>query len=535
MAPSTNSRARKTHLNLALTIRSLSIILLYLPVFIAAFSIDSGRSNTSQLRRNGRVRLQRTESRIFSTSKIPNASYNILNGGTTLSTQQILYPEIYLSEMQPPPLPRDSIPLFAAITSITKSLEAIVDASTAFANGYVAEEQSTLLARLDSTTVLRIEESISAVDAVDPLCWLHAQQSAIRSIRHILSKDDISLPTLYFGDAEGQVEAAVIGKVSNSYSDSWDPFVGKRIWDDESGDDYDDMHRQHSMFKESDLPMGARVYGGSRFDWEFYQEKMKKLDGIDTDDWDGFGGDRGGYWILPAVELRREVVDIAGSFEVNSTKTCSSDTRNITFAVHLHNDRVSDQKSSRQLTHRERWNDAAKQILTILNELSDQLSPAMPCTTLPPVITRSESTGKGESGSGSGDPGYAFEQGVIEALQRITSPDSDGSKSDSSLRKVVLARKVDLGLGATVSGLDVLTRLKFGGHIGHIFYLNPGTDEMKNKPFGEGRVCSREFLGCAPERLFRIKGNGGERKVSIKITLLRGQKNDSDDIDINIQ
>ena len=72
-----------------------------------------------------------------------------------------------------------------------------------------------------------------------------------------------------------------------------------------------------------------------------------------------------------------------------------------------------------------------------------------------------------------------------------------------------------MGLGAAVSGLDVLLRMKFGGHIGHIFYLNPGTDEMKSKLFSDGSVCSREFLGCAPERLFRVKGHGGVRKVSI--------------------
>ena len=73
------------------------------------------------------------------------------------------------------------------------------------------------------------------------------------------------------------------------------------------------------MFKESELPVGARVYGGSRFDWEYYQTRTRMQDESseeehsERDDWDGFGGDRGGYWMLPAVELRRENVETISS------------------------------------------------------------------------------------------------------------------------------------------------------------------------------------------------------------------------------
>ena len=453
--------------------------------------------------------------------------------------------------------------------------------------------------------------------------------------------EDNVLPVIYFGDAEGQVEAATIGRASPSYSDSWDPFTGKRIWDDACGgeimnhgkcangemnehteEDYvnrDGEQRRTEermpMFKEGDLPPGARVYGGSRFDWRFYREKRRNAmvwekekekkrnnneeeeDAVYDDDWDGFGGDRGGYWILPAVELRREVVetmvafngDVNGNGDAhvqmddternagkyteehdNVVSMSNGGERKVTLAVHLHNlssFSLPDRHQSRQRHHRQGWHNAALRILIILRELTDQLSPAVPCTTLPPVLTRSESTvrgrGKsrnGNSGDGDDDSGYAFERGVTEALRQIqskrkdvTTTEADNEWNDISddivsgqklpmapmpqkfpnglgnekslnknqiLRKVVLARKVDLNLGSSVSGLDVLMRVKFGGHIGHIFYLNPGETEEGRFPFysdqdGNGYfIRNREFLGCTPERLFRVKGSWQERMVS---------------------
>lgn len=532
------SRRRKGSFHLVL---SALLVLTWLSEYADAFSIESRVGSVRTLQSYASVNIQhrssissssrdlssrkryqwKSKSRLHASSNINGGnSGSILNGGKTLSSQQILYPEIYLSDLKPPPIEKDPIPLFTAIQSLIKSLNKIIDATAAYqSNQDISDEQISLLTHLDSTTILRIEESISAVHTVDPLCWLHAQQSTIRNLRHKLSKDGTTLPVLYFGDAEGQVEAAVIGKVSNSYSDSWDPFVGKRIWDDGIGENTDEQ--QHSMFKESDLPRGARVYGGSRFDHEFYHDKMKKRksnqDDVDSDDWDGFGGDRGGYWILPAVELRREVMDVSS---INGSNQ-SGGGRKVTFAIHLHNSAKagpSDLIQTRQFAHRTGWYDAAKRTLSILQELSDQLSPAVPCTTLPPVLTRSESAGKGKESAGDEDPGYVFERGVTEALERITNSDADANISGDSLRKVVLARKVDLNLGSTVSGLDVLMRMKFGGHIGHIFYLNPGDDEaVATSRYNDGVICSREFLGCAPERLFRVKGHDRARTVRLSI------------------
>lgn len=536
--------------------------------------LSSSLLSTTTRKRRHRIHQWRTKSCLFSSTPKSNTANNsssggnknILHGGKTLHTKQILFPEIYLSGIHHPhsSMEHDPIPLFAAIQSLVQSLDKIIAASSSHATmDQTTEEQTMLLTHLDGTKILRIEQSISAVHSVDPLCWLHAQKTPIQNLRRKLSGE--SLPVIYFGDAEGQVEAAVIGKASPSYSDSWDPFVGKRIWDDDEigndgaffGEDFGGKEGQrHSMFKESDLPPRARVYGGSRFDWKFYQQKRRNRqnrpqqqerqqkineddqlhenNNIDSDDWDGFGGERGGYWMLPAVELRREVRGMSATSDGNPTNDHGSSgngvTRTLTLAIHLHNlapIRPLDQNQLRQYTHRMGWYDAATRTLRILQELSDQLSPPMPCTTLPPVLTRSESTGKGgESGNGDGDPGYIFERGVTEALRRIN-PNSnaeytttlglDHSLHDGenrSLRKVVLARKVDLNLASSVSGLDVLMKLKFGGHIGHIFYLNPGADEADDfLQESDGMIYSREFLGCTPERLFRVKGQDDVRTV----------------------
>ena len=457
--------------------------------------------------------------------------------GKTLTTKHVLHPSLYLN---PNPITNlqninmdDPLPLFTGLRKLIQSLQVIMKEAQS-AGG---EEEGILLPYLlQDTTILRIEQSIASVHSIDPLCWLHSQQKILQSF--IQEQQDtnkgVDLPVIYFGDAEGQVEAAVIGKASlnGSYSDSWDPFVGKRIWDVNSGndsnnnsDDDDDDDRgsrssnedkEISMFKEGNLPPRARVYGGSRFDWEFYQEKKRnsrrrgadeQATATEPDDWDGFGGDRGGFWILPAVELRREFVDVTNDDSNASDTKESNAVRKVTLSIHLHNN-ISTQGHSTQnnSNRRQGWYEAASHTLTILQKLTDELSPAVPCTTLPPVLTRTESTSRGVGRESEDDSELAFERGVTEALSRI-----NGSKDDDEdaerLRKVVLARKVDLNLGSSVRGLDVLMRMKFGGHIGHIFYLNPGNA-------GSGCISNREFLGCTPERLFRVNRSGHDRIVT---------------------
>ena len=456
-------------------------------------------------------------------------------GGKTLSTKQVLKSDIYLDKSSLLSPDEEPVPLFVGLRNLVKSLESILLSSTS--------SESILLNHLDTTTILRIEQPISAVHSVDPLCWIHAQKRVVDNLRLSLQNADSTtsrntnengdgtLPVIYFSDAEGNVEAAAVGKASPAYSDSWDPFMGKRIWDDVNGNDGrvngDDRRGTHQsvshMFKEGELPRGARVYGGSRFDWQHYQSKMKhdSTGNGDSDDWDGFGGDRGGYWILPAVELRRETI--------NTEQTSA---KSVMLAVHLHN--LSPSSLTHQTVldqqHRHGWHDAASRVLMILRGFSAELSPAVPCTTLPPVITRSESTGK----EGDGDSGLAFERGVTEALRQIQQSDNKDEDTASKLRKVVLARKVDLNLGSSVNGLDILMRMKYGGHIGHLFYLNPG-DKMS-----QNRICTsnnskggliREFIGCTPERLFRVNGAGNDRTViseALAGTRIRGQTPSAD-------
>eukprot|EP00984_Skeletonema_dohrnii_P011245 scaffold4470_cov99-Skeletonema_dohrnii-CCMP3373.AAC.6 len=447
--------------------------------------------------------------------------------GKTLSTKHILHPSLYLN---PNPITNlqdidtdDPLPLFTGLRKLTEALQVIMNEANK-SNENSAEVDG-ILPHLRDTTILRIEQSIASVHSIDPLCWLHAQQKVIQSFiqEQRDSNKVVDLPVIYFGDAEGQVEAAVIGKasLSGSYSDSWDPFVGKRIWDVNNNRENDDDRGSHSnedeevsMFKEGDLPPRARVYGGSRFDWQFYQDKKRskrKKQGEDEatvtepDDWDGFGGDRGGFWILPAVELRREFVDGANDdSNVNGAK--DNAVRKATLSIHLHNNISTQGHSTQNNDQRKGWFEAASHTLTILQKLTDELSPAVPCTTLPPVLTRTESTSRGVGRESEDDSELAFERGVTEALSRINgSKDDDGDAE--RLRKVVLARKVDLNLGSSVRGLDVLMKMKFGGHIGHIFYLDPGNA-------GCGYISHREFVGCTPERLFRVNRSGHDRIVT---------------------
>ena len=465
-----------------------------------------------------------------------SSSSSSINGGKTLSTKEILNHEIYLSQTATAsPLLTlnevEPVPLFSGLRLLIKSLESILETSADTAS---SDSGESILNHLDATTILRIEQPITGVHSIDPLCWIHAQQHMINNLRYKMRQqtkssknEDNTLPVIYFGDAEGHVEAAAVGKASPSYSDSWDPFIGKRIWDSVNGksnggsDNQDDSQVPH-MFKESELPPKARVYGGSRFDWQHYQNKM--YDDINSsgkkDDWDGFGGDRGGYWILPAVELRRETVELKEQDTGGAKKI-------VTLAVHLHNlsptSLLAHHGQDQIQQHRQGWRNAASHTLSILRELSDKLSPPVPCTTLPPVITRSD------------DDDVSFECGVTEALRQINLDEVNGNaKTDKErMRKVVLARKVDLNLGASVSGLDILMRMKFGGHIGHLFYLNPGEDNGDAMPMNsdQAQIRNREFLGCTPERLFKVNGYKHDRMVSSEAlagTRIRGQTPSAD-------
>ncbi|KAL3810825.1 hypothetical protein ACHAXA_007515, partial [Cyclostephanos tholiformis] len=457
-------------------------------------------------------------------------------GNETLSARHVLHPELYpppshrapstspsssssslllppLTTTIPPPSSYDhdddAVPLAEGMRLLMKSLERIVDDASSSST-----TPTSVMDNLDGSTLLRIEQRISGVHSIDPLCWMHAQRRRViadhrRDARRWTGTGgggggygpggdvDGTVPAMYFGDMDGRVEAAArMDEMVNAVGGGGDNDLG--------------------------------------------------------DDWDGFGGDGGGYWILPAVELRREILEVGVNNAPMSGDEARDEikddrgkktvgTRVVTLAVHLHNVSPSSSSSSSSRTHQNRaaramhrrsgWRDAAHHVLTILRELTDELSPAVPCTTLPPIITRSESTGNEDD---DGDSGLAFERGVAEALRRIRSnvdmiDDDDGA---SSLRKVVLARKVDLNFGSSVSGLDVLMRLKFGGHIGHLFYMDPGGDGASGRPgTSDTAIRSREFFGCTPERLFRVFKSGHDRVVTTEAlagTRIRGLTQSAD-------
>ncbi len=472
----------------------------------------TGIANTAMLQSRARASSQLRQRR--NTEHYCSSS---LQGGRTLSTNEILNPNIYLGQSPLLKSADEPAPLFVGLRLLIQAVTDILEADPT--------SHTAILSHLDTTSILRIEQPIAAVYATDPLCWIHAQQRSLNQLRRILrtnpvtnSSSDIALPLIYFKDAEGQVEAVALGRASPAYSDSWDPFEGKRIWDtglnEEHGgvEDVVEHHIPH-MFKERELPPRARIYGGSRFDGENYHQNMKSRRGKleDRDDWDEFGGDRGGYWILPTVELRRE--NFCGSMDhdahdfTDGDRKKNSETMRVTLAVHLHN--LAPTSSVNH--YRRGWRDAASRVMTLLQSLTDEISPAVACTTLPPIVSRSETN---KEGGDNADSLLAFERGVTEALRQIQLNGNDG---EETLRKVVLARKVELNFDSSMSGMDVLMRLKFGGHTGHLFYMNPGDDRANNKSLraiSEGCTRAREFLGCTPERLFRVNRSGHDRIVT---------------------
>ena len=103
--------------------------------------------------------------------------------GRTLSPKQILHPEIYPS---PPSSSSptttssdddDAVPLFVGLRLLTKSLESII-------NDESNNNNPLLGLYLHGISILRIEQNISSPRSIDPLCWLHAQQTQINNLRN---------------------------------------------------------------------------------------------------------------------------------------------------------------------------------------------------------------------------------------------------------------------------------------------------------------------------------------------------------------
>ena len=232
-------------------------------------------------------------------------------------------------------------------------------------------------------------------------------------------------PLLYFATVEGTLETAVYGSSYTYQGNVEDDEYWKLV---------------------SRLPERARLYGGQRFDAQT----------VPSEEWKDFGP---GLWMLPALELRKE----------------PDETTTTTIAMHLHS---PDQTVDGFL-------ESARQLLRLLEHVTDASVPAVPPTTLPPVLSRESNYGPNLDGQ------EIYERGVTAALEAFDSPNMD-------LDKVVLARRIDLTFGPyanQLSALDVLRKWKFASQPGgHLFYIHPG-----------GNNEAGEFFGCTPERLFQIQ------------------------------
>ena len=305
--------------------------------------------------------------------------------------------------------------------------------------------------------VLRLQQCVS--HSVDPLAWLDAQLRTRRHRPNAGSDDDAA----FYLHVEKDTEIAVLGTALTLSS-----------------------HR--SIFEWLDrLPHESRFYGASRFD--DYSDGAAAADATGTpaagvvnstntsptigEEWKDFGS---GIWMLPRCE-----VSVSGE----------PDGRTVV-AVHL---------VVRDSDDDEEWREAALRVLDELEGITGAGTPALPPTTLPPILSR-------DSGYRNGDGQDVYERAFAEAAERL-------SDTSDPLQKVVLARKVQLRLGrGDWNALQLLRRWKYGGHEGgHLFYLN---------------WRGAQFFGCTPERLFRVSG----RTVSSEAlagTRPRGSSQEADD------
>lgn len=351
--------------------------------------------------------------------------------GVSLTPYQILHPAAFSSPNMTGS--RQALPFRACLQLLQQTLDCILR------DEFLPEAAA-------NSTVVRLEHTLS--HEVDPLGWLHAQ-----------SRRNPQETTIYFANAEKSMEAAVIGSVY-THSDALD----ETFWN----------------FC-SNLPDHSRVFGGERFDQET----------TPAEEWKAFGK---GFWILPAVELRkisgRTALDNIDSDETSFVPSATS------LAVHLCRDSTSVS-----------WMEAAQHALKVLSRLTNAISEAVPPTTLPPIMSREASYGPDL------DAQEIYERGVASALAEF---------QEGSLQKVVLARRMDLKFhpSARFGALDILRKWKYGGHEGgHLFYMSPGVLEDD--------LVKREFFGCSPERLFQVH-NGQVLSEALAGTRPRGSTPEAD-------
>ena len=307
---------------------------------------------------------------------------------------------------------------------------------------------------------IRVEQPLS--HPVDPLCWLHANMKKSTSFSKSHHDLDNNGPAvIYFATAEKTMETAVYGSSYtihnlNEYSEQ----------NKKKSDNYSPWDLIQN------LPAGARFYGGSRFDKDLDSKLM-------GDEWADFGKE---MWILPGVELRREnmFLEKNGNEEGNQSNQSGSENFHRENQSNGIQEEVTTLSINLHFTSLHQLMKSANHVLSLLSKLSDDISPPVPDTTLPPIVSRGYNDNAQE----------VFEKGVNTALDMF----EKAGKGASPLEKVVLARRSDLQFNTEVSGLDVMMKLKYGGSIGgHLFYMDPG------------KSAGKQFFGCTPERLFQVR------------------------------
>jgi 2-succinyl-5-enolpyruvyl-6-hydroxy-3-cyclohexene-1-carboxylate synthase len=411
-----------------------------------------------------------------------NDTNTIAEGRALLSPNHLLYPETFRKFDAPL---QSSLPLFEALRIMKQSLTTFLTEANNLQPSPCWASQSSSSSK---PAVLRIEQKIS--HNVEPLCWLQAQidssQPFVTAIDH---------PALYMETAEETFETAVFGSSRT--------FRGR-------------LEEDAAWWGQ--LPNRARVYGGSRFDAETEP----------SEEWKSFSR---GFWMLPAVELRREKEINSINSEREDKAGTSTFTTTTTLATHLVADDDGDFVAS------------ARHVLSILEGLTDTSTPAIPPTKIPPIVSRSSTyhrrikkkhasailsspnatTTEIESSTlSSQDAQEVYERGVAAAVKEFsrtkrrqigdlgntnyTSPDSitnsdnpvgDDNSDPALLEKVVLARRLDLQFDSSaqdnIRALDILRKWKYASRPGgHLIYICPN---IKG---------DYEFFGCTPERLFQV-------------------------------
>ena len=315
------------------------------------------------------------------------------------------------------------VPLYAAIQTLSDSLEKIVDKNSLFSlniKNYL-DGGNQLISMNSNDITIRIDQLLqhTNADAVDPLLWLRQHQC----LRSRSAKLDIFPPSVYFADSQNSLEIAGYG-TSGSFQLSGDYQMTSSDWDIISS-----------------LPSGVKVYGGSRFDPLLPLHKRGK-------EWQKDGtGFRGYFYMLPTVELRKE--------------------NNQTYlSLNIHGN-INDLPK------------AAEEAMILLNNFCPSSFPNLKSSkppNLPPILYRNEETPTQEE----------WERGIYATLNSVKKTKRKENEHDHNLEnlpleKTVLSRKLDLffsdhDCNFRKSPIDILWRMKLVGHVGHFFYLQPSEE-----------------------------------------------------------